>query len=68
MGMVHLSAMAMQRLEMLTGERENLLKKFENNTQFIIVTHNKKTMASCQALYGVTMKEKGVSRLIPVLL
>ncbi len=43
-----------------------LLKKFENNTQFIIVTHNKKTMASCQALYGVTMEEEGVSRLIPV--
>ncbi|NTV04941.1 MAG: chromosome segregation protein SMC [Chlorobiaceae bacterium] len=43
-----------------------LLKKFENNTQFIIVTHNKKTMASCQALYGVTMEEDGVSKLIPV--
>ena len=43
-----------------------LLKKFENNTQFIIVTHNKKTMASCHALYGVTMEEEGVSRLIPV--
>ena len=43
-----------------------LLKKFENNTQFIIVTHNKKTMASCQALYGVTMEEEGISKLIPV--
>ncbi len=43
-----------------------LLKKFENNTQFIIVTHNKKTMASCQSLYGVTMEEEGVSMLIPV--
>ncbi|NTW84027.1 MAG: chromosome segregation protein SMC [Chlorobiaceae bacterium] len=43
-----------------------LLKKFENNTQFIIVTHNKKTMSSCQALYGVTMEEEGVSKLIPV--
>jgi chromosome segregation protein len=43
-----------------------LLKKFENNTQFIIVTHNKKTMASSQALYGVTMEEEGISKLIPV--
>lgn len=43
-----------------------LLKKFEKNTQFIIVTHNKKSMASCQALYGVTMEEEGVSKLIPV--
>lgn len=43
-----------------------LLKKFENNTQFIIVTHNKKTMASSQALYGVTMEEEGVSKLIQV--
>ncbi len=43
-----------------------LLRKFEKNTQFIIVTHNKKTMASSQALYGVTMEEEGISKLIPV--
>uniref|UniRef100_Q3ATI3 Chromosome partition protein Smc n=1 Tax=Chlorobium chlorochromatii (strain CaD3) TaxID=340177 RepID=Q3ATI3_CHLCH len=43
-----------------------LLKKFENNTQFIIVTHNKKTMASCRLLYGITMEEEGVSKMIPV--
>ena len=43
-----------------------ILDEVENNTQFIIVTHNKKTMASCQALYGVTMEEEGVSKLIPV--
>ncbi|NTU93904.1 MAG: chromosome segregation protein SMC [Chlorobiaceae bacterium] len=48
------------------GRFTKLLKKFENNTQFIIVTHNKKSMASCQALYGVTMEEEGVSKLIPV--
>lgn len=48
------------------GRFLKLLKKFENNTQFIIVTHNKKSMASCQALYGVTMEEEGVSKLIPV--
>jgi chromosome segregation protein len=48
------------------GRFVKLLKKFENNTQFIIVTHNKNTMASCQALYGVTMEEEGVSKLIPV--
>ncbi|ABB24531.1 chromosome segregation protein SMC [Pelodictyon luteolum] len=48
------------------GRFTKLLKKFENNTQFIIVTHNKNTMASCQALYGVTMEEEGVSKLIPV--
>ncbi|MBN1928951.1 MAG: chromosome segregation protein SMC [Chlorobiaceae bacterium] len=48
------------------GRFIRLLKKFENNTQFIIVTHNKKSMASCQALYGVTMEEEGVSKLIPV--
>ncbi|ASQ91100.1 chromosome segregation protein SMC [Prosthecochloris sp. GSB1] len=48
------------------GRFIRLLKKFENNTQFIIVTHNKKTMASSQALYGVTMEEEGVSKLIPV--
>ncbi|NTV92681.1 MAG: AAA family ATPase, partial [Chlorobiaceae bacterium] len=48
------------------GRFIKLLKKFENNTQFIIVTHNKNSMASCHALYGVTMEEEGVSKLIPV--
>jgi chromosome segregation protein len=43
-----------------------MLDDFRKSTQFIVVTHNKGTMASCQALYGVTMEIKGVSRFVAV--
>jgi chromosome segregation protein len=44
----------------------NLLKDFSNNTQFIIVTHNKRTMNASETMYGVTMQEEGVSKLAGV--
>jgi len=44
----------------------NMLRQFGDNTQFIVVTHNKRTMESAAALYGVTMEEKGVSKLVSV--
>ncbi len=43
-----------------------ILKKFSDNTQFIVVTHNKRTMEAAQALYGVTMEEEGISKLVTV--
>jgi chromosome segregation protein len=43
-----------------------ILKKFSNNTQFIVVTHNKRTMEAAHALYGVTMEEEGVSKIVTV--
>ncbi len=42
------------------------LKKFAQVTQFIVVTHRKGTMAAADILYGVTMQEKGVSKLVSV--
>jgi chromosome segregation protein len=43
-----------------------ILKKFSDNTQFLVVTHNKRTMEAASALYGVTMEEEGVSKLVTV--
>ncbi len=43
-----------------------LLARFRTSTQFVIVTHNKGTMAACESLYGVTMQVKGVSRQVSV--
>ena len=44
----------------------NIIKTFSKESQFIIVTHNKRTMASTDVIYGITMIEQGVSRVIPV--
>jgi chromosome segregation protein len=43
-----------------------IIQEFSGDSQFIIVTHNKQTMSSVEAIYGVTMVEQGVSRVVPV--
>ena len=48
------------------GKFTQMIRKFSDNSQFIIVTHNKQTMASVDVVYGVTMQEAGVSKLVPV--
>ncbi|MGN7939913.1 chromosome segregation protein SMC [Virgibacillus sp. 6R] len=42
------------------------LKKFSHETQFIVITHRKGTMEEADVLYGVTMQESGVSKLVSV--
>jgi chromosome segregation protein len=44
----------------------NMVRTFSRDTQFIIITHNKKTMEKSEMLYGVTMPETGVSKLVAV--
>jgi chromosome segregation protein len=48
------------------GRFVGLLKEFSQTSQFIIITHNKRTIASAETLLGVTMEESGVSRVISV--
>ncbi|MDD3179672.1 MAG: chromosome segregation protein SMC [Opitutaceae bacterium] len=42
----------------------NLLKQFTKDSQFLIITHNKSTIATADAIYGVTMQERGVSKIL----
>jgi len=44
----------------------NMIRDFSNETQFLIVTHNKKTMEAANTLYGVTMQEDGISKVVAV--
>lgn len=44
----------------------NYLKRFSDTTQFIVITHRKGTMEGADVLYGITMQESGVSKLISV--
>jgi chromosome segregation protein len=46
------------------GRFTDLLKKFVKDSQFIIITHNKRTVAAATAIYGVTMEERGVSKTV----
>ncbi len=44
----------------------NMIERFSEQSQFIIITHNKMTMSNAQMMYGVTMPETGISRLVGV--
>lgn len=44
----------------------NIIREFSNQSQFIVVSHNKRTIASTDIIYGVTMVEQGVSRVVAV--
>ena len=48
------------------GRLTRLLQEMSSTTQFVVITHSKRTMEAAQALYGVTMQEPGVSRVVSV--
>ncbi|MFP4162391.1 MAG: chromosome segregation protein SMC [Chitinispirillaceae bacterium] len=48
------------------GRFVKVLKKFAEKTQFIVITHNKRTMEAADLLYGVTQQESGVSTIVSV--
>ncbi len=48
------------------GKFTDIIRQFSDKSQFILVTHNKQTMASVDVIYGVTMQEEGVSKVVPV--
>jgi chromosome segregation protein len=49
-----------------TERLTKLIREMATNTQFVVITHSKRTMEAAQALYGVTMQELGVSKLVSV--
>lgn len=49
-----------------TDKFNNIIKEFSKDSQFIIVTHNKRTMAMTDVMYGVTMIQQGISSVVPV--
>jgi chromosome segregation protein len=48
------------------GRFTRLISEMSAQTQFIVVTHNRKTMETGSVLYGVTMQEPGVSKIVSV--
>ena len=48
------------------GRFTDLVKEMSIKTQFVLITHSKKTMSIAPVLYGVTMQEPGVSKLVSV--
>jgi len=48
------------------GRFTNMVKSFSERTQFILITHSKRSMETADVLYGVTMEELGVSKIISV--
>ncbi len=49
-----------------TDNYVRMIKRFSTDTQFIVITHNKRTMEAADTLYGVTMEEQGVSKVVAV--
>jgi chromosome segregation protein len=52
--------------ELNIGRFTRMLKEYARDTQFIVVTHNPRSMEAADILYGVTMPEPGISRVVSI--
>ena len=52
--------------EVNVGRFAGKVLEMSGGTQFLVITHNKRTMEAARALYGVTMEEPGISKLVSV--
>jgi len=52
--------------EINTGRYAEMIKSMSGGTQFLLITHSKRTMEAADTLYGVTMQEAGVSKIVSV--
>jgi chromosome segregation protein len=48
------------------GRFNEIVKDMSDESQFLLITHNKRTIEVAERLYGVTMEERGVSKLVAV--
>jgi chromosome segregation protein len=48
------------------GRFARMITEMSDRSQFVLITHNKRTMEGCDVLYGVTMQEPGISKIVSV--